>query len=165
MTKKDINIRKATIEDWDSLWQIISLVIKEGDTYVFAPTSSKETMKNYWLAESNHVFVAETEGAICGTYLLKDNQPGLGSHIANGSYMVHPKFQGRGIGKVMGKHSLETAKHLNYKAMQFNIVVKGNQPAIHLWERLGFHIIGEIPEAFQHTQLGLINAYIMHRKL
>ncbi|MEP1095994.1 MAG: N-acetyltransferase [Cyclobacteriaceae bacterium] len=163
--KREIQIRKATLEDRDSLWQIISLVINKGDTYVFAPTSSKKTMMSYWLTESNHVFVAEIGGVICGTYLLRDNQPDLGSHIANGSYMVHPEFQGMGIGKTMGEHSLETAKSLNYKAIQFNIVVKSNESAIKLWKKLGFEVIGEIPEAFQHVQLGLTNAYIMHRKL
>lgn len=122
-------------------------------------------MLNYWLAGANHVFVAEIAHSICGTYILKDNQPDLGSHVANGSYMVHPGFQGMGIGKAMGAHSLEAAKSLNYKAIQFNIVVKSNQSAIKLWKKLGFEIIGEIPEAFQHIQLGLTNAYIMYRKL
>ena len=31
--------------------------------------------------------------------------------------------------------------------------------------KLGFQIIGEIPEAFNHLQYGLTNAYIMYRKL
>lgn len=54
---------------------------------------------------------------------------------------------------------------LGYKAMQFNIVVKSNERAVQLWKNLGFTIIGEIPEAFNHKQNGLTNAYIMYCKL
>jgi ribosomal protein S18 acetylase RimI-like enzyme len=49
--------------------------------------------------------------------------------------------------------------------MQFNIVVKTNERAVKLWQSIGFNIIGEIPEAFQHRTLGLVNAYIMYQKL
>jgi ribosomal protein S18 acetylase RimI-like enzyme len=65
----------------------------------------------------------------------------------------------------MGEFSLKEAKKLGYKAMQFNIVVKTNDKAVRLWKKLGFQIIGEIPEAFNHRQLGLVNAFIMFRKL
>jgi len=49
--------------------------------------------------------------------------------------------------------------------MQFNIVIKSNVRAVHLWQTLGFKIIGEIPDAFNHKENGLTNAYIMYRKL
>jgi ribosomal protein S18 acetylase RimI-like enzyme len=65
----------------------------------------------------------------------------------------------------MGEFSLAEAKRLGYKAMQFNIVIASNQRAVRLWEKLGFTIIGKIPEAFNHKQLGLTNAFIMYRKL
>ena len=48
---------------------------------------------------------------------------------------------------------------------EFNIVVKTNERAVRLWQEIGFKIIGEIPEAFQHPTLGLVNAYIMYQKL
>jgi len=65
----------------------------------------------------------------------------------------------------MCEYSLAAAKRLGYRAMQFNIVVKSNEGAVRLWQKLGFDIIGEIPEAFNHRQHGLTNAYIMYRKL
>jgi ribosomal protein S18 acetylase RimI-like enzyme len=65
----------------------------------------------------------------------------------------------------MGEFSVTEAKRLGYRAMQFNLVVKSNMPAVKLWKDLGFEIIGEIPEAFNHAELGFVNAYIMYRKL
>jgi L-amino acid N-acyltransferase YncA len=158
-------IRKATIDDYDAIWEIIQQVILNGDTYVFAPASSKEKMLAYWFGQDKHTYVAMLNNKVAGTFIIRDNQPDLGSHIANASYMTLPILSGQGIGKKMGEFSLEEAKRLGYKAMQFNIVVKSNERAMRLWQKLGFNIIGEIPEAFDHKQNGLTNAYIMHRKI
>ncbi len=158
-------IRPAHEGDGDQIWQIISAVISAGDTYVFDPDSDRETMLEVWMGNGKHSYVAESERRVCGTFVIKDNQPGLGSHIANASYMTRPSEFGKGIGTAMGRFSLEEAKRLGYLAMQFNIVVKSNESAVRLWKRLGFEIIGEIPDAFAHRTNGLTNAYIMYRKL
>jgi L-amino acid N-acyltransferase YncA len=160
-----VEIRKAIANDNDRIWEIIKEVISTGDTYVFHPGSSREKMLAYWCGRDKHTYVALLNGEIAGTFVIKDNQPDLGSHIANASYMTSPSASGKGIGKAMGEFSLEEARRLGYKAMQFNIVVKSNDRAVRLWKNLGFNIIGEIPEAFDHSGDGLTNAYIMYKKL
>ncbi len=160
-----LEIRKATTADHDAIWGIIKDVIATGDTYVFSPTSSKEKMLAYWCAENTHPYVALLHDKIVGTFVMRDNQPDLGSHIANAGYMVSPLAAGKGIGRAMAEFSLVEAKEIGYKAMQYNIVVKSNERAVKLWQHLGFDIIGEIPEAFNHRVRGLTNAYVMYRKL
>jgi ribosomal protein S18 acetylase RimI-like enzyme len=160
-----VEIRKATPADKDQVWVIIQQVISNGDTYVFDPESSKEKMLSYWYGEDKHTYVAILDNQVTGTFIIKNNQPDLGSHIANAAYMTLPASSGQGVGMAMGAFSLEEAKRLGYKAMQFNIVVKTNDRAVRLWKKLGFKIIGEIPGAFDHMQYGLTNAYIMYRKL
>ncbi len=160
-----IDIRKATAGDDDQIWEIIQQVISTGDTYVFDPESSREKMLAYWCGPDKHTYVATQNGNIVGTFMMKDNQPDLGSHIVNAGYMTSPTASGQGVGKIMCESSIKEAKRLGYKAMQFNIVIKSNERAVRLWQKLGFAIIGEIPEAFNHKQNGLTNAYIMYRKL
>jgi len=160
-----IEIRKAAAADADNIWNIIKEVIATGDTYVFSPDSSKEKMLDFWFGPGKHTYVALLDGEVAGTFVMRDNQPDLGCHIANGAYMTAPGAAGRGIGKMMGEFSLAEAKRLGYKAMQFNIVIKSNTRAVRLWQKIGFSIIGEIPEAFDHKRNGLTNAYIMYRKL
>ena len=109
--------------------------------------------------------VVERDGHIAGTFLIRANQPDLGSHIANAAFMTSPTEGDKGIGSFMGEYALIEAKRLGYQAMQFNFVIKNNQRAIRLWLRLGFTIIGEIPEAFRHSTSGLTNALIMYKKL
>ncbi|MGD1918278.1 MAG: GNAT family N-acetyltransferase [Pleurocapsa sp.] len=160
-----ITIRKSTKEDAEKIWDIFQIVVARGDTYAFLPDISQAAALSYWMADDKHCYVAELEGNLVGTYIIKDNQPGLGSHIANASFMVSPQFQGRSVGKTMGKHALIKAKELGYAAMQFNLVISTNIPAINLWRKLGFQIIGTIPQAFDHLQKGMVDAHIMFREL
>ncbi len=160
-----INIRKSNNTDANEIWEILKPIIREGDSFAFSPQSTKDEMLGYWFHKSKHTYTALLDEKIVGTFFIQDNQPGLGSHIANAGYATLPKAYGQGIGKQMGIFSLEEARRLGYKAMQFNIVVKTNERAVRLWENIGFKIVGEIPEAFQHRTLGLVNAYIMYQKL
>lgn len=161
----DIVFRQATSADEDEIWSIIRDVIGKVGSYVFYPDSSREKMLKYWFAPEKKVYVAVVNGDVVGTFTLRPNQPDLGSHIANASYMVNPSFAGKGIGKMMGEYSLTEAKRLGYEAMQFNIVIKSNEVAVNLWKRVGFRILGEIPNAYRHPVLGLANAYVMYREL
>jgi len=160
-----IHIRKSLAADEDEIWEILKSIIHEGDSFVYSPLSTKGEMLGYWLDKKKHTYTALIGDKIVGTFFIQDNQPGLGSHIANAGYATSPKAYGQGIGKQMGIFSLEEARRLGYKAMQFNIVVKTNERAVKLWKDIGFKIIGEIPDAFQHRALGSVNAYIMYQKL
>lgn len=160
-----IEIRKATAEDYDAVWNIIKEVIATGDTYIYAPDSSKEKMIKEWFGENKYTYIALLDNKIAGTFFIKQNQPDLGSHVANAGYMTAPAMAGKGIGRAMAAFSLKEAKRLGFEAMQFNMVVKSNERAVQLWKKLGFEIIGELPAIFNHRQLGLTNAYIMYKKL
>lgn len=158
-----IKIRKAKDSDFNDIWEIFHQVVKRGDTFAFDPKASKEDCKTLWRSPSIHTFVAELQNKIVGTYILRKNQPGLGAHVANAAYMVHPEARGQGIGKAMGSHSIKRARKLGFSAIQFNFVVSTNLVAIQLWLKLGFKIVGTVPKAFHHTNLGLVDVYVMHR--
>ncbi|HEX8636536.1 MAG TPA: GNAT family N-acetyltransferase, partial [Pyrinomonadaceae bacterium] len=137
-----LEIRKAVEKDKSDVWKIIKAVISTGDTYVYAPDSPEEKMIDYWFSADNKIYVALDENEIVGTFYLKDNQPDLGSHIANAGYMVSPVARGKRVGRQMAEFSLLEAKQLGYRAVQFNFVVKTNENAVRLWQKLGFEIIG-----------------------
>jgi len=65
----------------------------------------------------------------------------------------------------MAEHCLSEARRLGFRAMQFNFVVSTNESAIHLWQKLGFKIVGTLPGAFQHPQKGDVDVYVMYRSL
>jgi ribosomal protein S18 acetylase RimI-like enzyme len=160
-----MQFRRITEQDADAVWNIIHTVIKSGDTWVYSPDSSREKMLDTWYETSKYAYVCEIEEKVVGTFFLKANQPDLGSHVANAGYMVHPDFRGRGIAEAMCRFSMEEAKRLDFKAMQFNIVMATNTGAIRLWQKCGFEIIGTIPKVFQHQTLGLTDALVMYQWL
>lgn len=160
-----LTIRPATPTDEDAMWEIFHTVVASGDTYVFDPQISKHDALAWLRTPGAHTYVAESAGKIVGLYLLKANQPGLGSHVANAAFMVSPSAYGGGVGKQMGAHCLSEARRLGFEAMQFNFVVSTNEPAVHLWKKLGFEVVGKLPKAFRHSQLGPVDVYVMFRSL
>ncbi len=158
-------IREATEGDWDAIWPIFHEVVKAGETYAYSVDTSKGQGKQIWLAVPRKTFVFEEGSQILGTYYLKTNQPGPGSHVCNCGYMVSPKARGKGLATAMCEHSQEVAISLGYKAMQFNFVASTNQTAVHLWQKLGFETVGRLPKAFKHPSEGYIDALVMYKFL
>jgi L-amino acid N-acyltransferase YncA len=160
-----MNIRRAVESDFAAMWPIFQAVVSSGTTYVFAPETSYQDAFTYWFAPGVTSYVAEDAGHIIGMYKLIANQRDLGSHVANASFMVHSNYCGKGVGKEMGLHCLREAKNAGYLAMQFNFVVSTNEAAVLLWTKLGFFIVGTLPNAFRHQSLGYVDAYTMYRFL
>ena len=160
-----MTIRPASAADAEAIWQIFQGGRRRGDAYVFAPDTPRRVALDYFLGANVHSWVAEVDGVVVGMYKLIPNRRDLGSHVANASFMVAPSAHGRGIGRAMGEHCLDEARRAGYQAMQFNFVVSTNQAAVELWKKCGFQIVGTAPKAFRHRQLGLVDAYVMHRFL
>ena len=130
-----MHIEIATQADHDFIWEIFHDAVKKGDTYVYAPDSTREFFNDLWLKAPLATYVAKENGAVVGTYVLRENKSGLGNHVANAGYITHPDHRGKGVAQAMCKHSLEEAKKRGFKAMQFNFVVATNERAVRLWHR------------------------------
>jgi L-amino acid N-acyltransferase YncA len=141
-------------------------IIRAGDTYPYARDMDEDGARRMWLELTDVAYVAEDEaGRILGTYYLKPNQPALGAHVANAGYMVSASARGRGVATAMCVHSQEEAVRRGYRAMQYNLVVSTNAPSVHLWQKLGFDLVGTLPGAFHHPSLGYVDALVMYKLL
>ena len=160
-----VTIREATDRDRDAIWEIFRATVAPGDAFVYDPNTPREEAMAYWFANGTRTYVAEDDGKVVGSYILRPNRPGLGNHVANAGFMVDPPARRSGIGRIMGEHALDEARRLGYRAMQFNFVISTNESAVRLWQRLGFKIVGTLPDAFRHSQKGLVDAYVMFRSL
>ena len=160
-----MNIREAAEKDFDEIWPIFHEIVSAGETYAYSQDTTKEQALNIWLKAPRKTFVFEENGKILGTYYLKTNQAGPGSHVCNCGYMVSSQARGKGLATSMCKHSQEIAKELGYKAMQFNFVASSNEGAVRLWTKLGFEIVGNLPKAFNHPVNGYVDALVMYKWL
>ena len=159
-----LTIRPAEAEDEEAIWLILEPVIRGGETYTLPREMSRADAMAYWFSKSNEVFVAESDGRVVGTYFLRPNHLGGGSHVCNCGYMTSPAASGKGVASAMCSHSLEHASKRGFRAMQFNFVVSTNDRAVRLWQRFSFDIIGRLPYAFLHPVHGYVDAYVMYRE-
>lgn len=153
-----MHIRRAVNSDQNAIWAIIGPVIQAGETYALAPDMPRDAALAYWLGDDRETFVAEENDEIVGTYYLRANQAGGGSHVANCGYISARK----GVARAMHAHSLNKARARGFRAMQYNFVVASNERAVKLWQSLGFAIVGRLPGAFAHPRLGYVDALVMH---
>lgn len=162
-----MQIRPARPEDADALWGILGPIIRAGETYALARDMGRDDALAYWMNAEKSVFVAEENGRILGTYYLRANQPRRsgGGHVSNCGYVVAARAAGQGVGRAMCHHSLGEARTRGYKAMQFNLVVSTNEPAVRLWRSCGFTIIGRLPGAFLHPVRGYVDGLVMFQQL
>ena len=158
-----MNIRDATKEDWNSIWPIFHEIVAAGETYAYERDITKAQGEIVWMETPRKTYVFEENNKILGTYYLKTNQAGPGSHVCNCGYMVSSKARGLGLATSMCEHSQEIAKELGYKAMQFNFVATSNEGAVRLWAKLGFETVGTLPKAFNHPSKGYIDALVMYK--
>lgn len=150
--------------DYDALWRMWQEVVRQKIYFPYEPDLTRAEYEHSWVTPFTTCVVATQGDEVVGGYILRPNQPGYGNHIANAAYMVDSRYRGNGIGQTLCAHSLEIAPKVGYSALQFNLVVSTNTAAVKAWLANGFAIIGTIPEAFRHAELGLVDAHIMYRK-
>lgn len=159
-------IRPFEAQDWSQVWPLLHNTFANGDTYAYAPDSAEADIYQAWIKLPLATYVAcDPQGQLLGTYVLKVNQPGLGSHVSNCGYVVSPAAQGQGVASAMCEHSQQEAITKGFRAMQFNLVVATNKRAVALWQRMGFDIVGTLPAAFKHQKLGFVDAFVMFKTL
>lgn len=160
-----IQIRPMTAADFDGFWPTFQAVVIAQQTYAYDPALTFEQARELWLNYPLHTLVAEEDGVLLGSYYLKANASGPGSHVSNCGYMVTEAARGRGVARLMCEHSQHLARQNGFLAMQFNSVVASNEVAVALWGKLGFDTVGRLPRAYRHARLGLVDCLVMYKWL
>jgi ribosomal protein S18 acetylase RimI-like enzyme len=151
---------------WPAVWSMLEPVFRAGDSYAIPVDVTEQEARVYWVEAASATFVAsDAERDVIGSYFIRPNQRGPGSHVCNCGYVVAPAARGQGVARGMCEHSQDIARRMGFRAMQFNLVVSTNQTAVRLWERLGFAVAGTLPGAFRHPAQGFVDAHVMFKTL
>ncbi|MFT2689860.1 GNAT family N-acetyltransferase [Clavibacter zhangzhiyongii] len=162
-----MQIRPAVDADWPLIHPFYRRIVDAGRTYALPAGQSLEEARPNWMAEApaRTSVAVDDDGTVLGSAKAGPNRPGRGAHVATGSFLVDPAHAGRGVGRALGESVIAWARAEGYRAIQFNAVVETNRAAVHLWESLGFRIIGTVPEAFDDAEEGLVGLHVMHLPL
>jgi GNAT superfamily N-acetyltransferase len=150
-TASGVELRLTPVVDADhaELHAAFVAVVAAGEGYPQAPdeTVTWESFRAYWLDPARLAVIARPRdgGGLVGAYTMKPNGFGRAAHVANAGYLVVPEWRGDGVGTALVEHSMVAARALGFDALQFNFVFETN-PARRLYERLGFELIGTVPD-------------------
>jgi L-amino acid N-acyltransferase YncA len=159
-------IRVATDADWPRIWPFFQRIVQAGETYAYPLDLTSEAARSLWMEDPPGRTVVAVDGElVLGSAKLGPNRPGRGAHVGTASFMVDPACQGRGVGRALGRHVVETLRTSGYHSIQFNAVVETNISAVDLWTSLGFEILCTVPEAFDHARHGLVGLHVMYLRL
>jgi L-amino acid N-acyltransferase YncA len=162
----DPRIRPATDDDWPRIWQFFSAIVSAGETYAFPDDLTAETGRRWWMSEPPSLTVVlEEHGQLLGSAKMGPNRPGRGDHVGTASFMVEPAASGRGVGRALASYVVEWHREHGFRGIQFNAVVETNAAAVHLWQSLGFEIVGTVPRAFRSATHGEVGLHVMHLDL
>lgn len=167
MNRDGLVVRPVDRHDRDAVVAIARELVGS-DTYAFDPDIADTGLWEYFAPEPpGHGYVAidPADDTVVGAFVLRPVRPGAGAHVANGSYAVASAARGRGVGRLMGERSIDEARRLGFRSMQFNAVVASNSAAIHLWRSLGFEVIGTVPGGFRRRDDSYVDLHIMFRRL
>lgn len=141
-------------------------MVEDGTTFALPADLSLDEARPWWMTTPpDATIVAVDSGVVLGSAKMGPNRPGRGSHVATASFIVDPAWRGRGVATALGQRMIDWARSSGYRGVQFNAVVETNEVAVHLWEKLGFAIIGTVPRAFDHRERGLVGLHVMYRDL
>lgn len=86
------------------------------------------------------------------------------AHRASVAIALYKDYWNRGIGTVMMTNILDVARRVGYEQAELE-VISTNQPAISLYESLGFEKCGEVPHCLKYQDGTYADAWMMVKKL
>ncbi|PLB48466.1 hypothetical protein P170DRAFT_319125, partial [Aspergillus steynii IBT 23096] len=153
--------------------------ILRGDTRAQDSPLKREDFANYWFNEWADVATLATEGhdgslldssdwkgGYVGALRIMSNYPARSSHICHADFVTAPTIARRSALEGLGRAYLEYAAELGYAYAMFNLVFATDTEFIAALKKLGFEIIGRIPQAARvKDQEELVDAFVFGRSL
>ena len=137
--RKSLNIRRARLDEADLLTEL-SMRSKQSNGYDDAfmnacreeltVTEERMTGGEYWVADSEE---------ICGCVCLGTNDIAHSGEVH--AFFIEPKWQRKGIGKLLWQKLLERARSKGLKQLHLD----ADPAAVPFYEMLGFETIFEVP--------------------
>lgn len=166
-----IEIRKARVGDERGIADIQKEGIERGK-FIYLNTNqpySKEQIKNLAKelksdSKNNLVFIAILDRKIVGSLRFSNRENSRKSHIVDMGWLVHPDYQGRGIGTRLLDAAIKYAKSRKFKKIEIE-VAEENIASIKLAKKFKFLKEGTRKKALRLDDGKYIDMYIFGRLL
>lgn len=146
-----IEIKPYTKDKIITAIKIWNEIVREGVAFPQEEELTEDSGDKFFSSQSFTGLAIEAD-EIFGLYILHPNNVGRCGHIANASYAVRADVRGKHIGEIIVTHSINKARELGFRILQFNAVVADNIRARKLYRKLGFTELGIIPGGFRMNE-------------
>lgn len=161
----DYTLEEFRLEDEKELYEIYREVVDTGSEFPYE-SNTLEEFRRHFFSPKSRVYVCRTaDNKVIAGFYIKPNYTGRSGHIANAAYMVKGTHRGLGIGTQLINFSLQIAKDMGFSAMQFNMVLSKNVKAVKLYKKLGFEIVGTIPQAVRNPDHSYQDGLVLFKSL
>lgn len=162
----DFTVTQQQESDWPDVWRVLEPMMRAGEVYPVPRDVSEADAREYWIKKDGYNGIARDSAAdVIGVYFLRPDQGGPGKHICNAGYVIAEAARGKRYATALCLQSQDQARSMGFTGMKFNLVVASNVAGVKAWQRAGMEIIGTVPKAFDHPELGLVDAHIMFKTL
>jgi len=147
-------LRTPTWNDLDDLLALINSLVEEGANILIDERITREEeidwlSKTLALLEKDEAFyvVSEVNGKVISNSELRWRKTGHDRHVGSIGIIIVDGFRGLGIGTEMMRTLIEQARKTGLKVLTLSVYAN-NEPAKHLYRKVGFTEIGRIPRKF-----------------
>ena len=172
--QKKMSIQKCSQSDIERVGEFYDSVVK----YLVEHTNYPQWMYKIYpsapfvrdMTAVGCQYVCLSDGQIVAAFALNDDPEceyrnvQFSRRLSHGEYLtihalaVATDLQGRGIGKQIVEYCVDFARKLGYKAIRLD-VVPTNYPAKKLYEKCGFHCLGDVDLERGYEHIPLFSMY------
>ncbi|HEX9651785.1 MAG TPA: GNAT family N-acetyltransferase [Cyclobacteriaceae bacterium] len=158
-------IRFFESTDLDQITGIFNEVVETGEYFFTEFPLTAEQMRERLSTPERETVVLEDDGAILGFYYMNPLFEGRSNHVANCAYAVSKSARGKKVGSRLAEFSIEHARKKGYKSISFVAVVATNEVANHLWQKLGFRMVGTMKKSHRNKDGSFVDTNIYQLEL
>lgn len=136
---------------------------EECDKYTYE--NEKKLFEQLNASEDNAMLVCLVDGRVAGNSQIMFNSKRKTRHRANVAIALNREFWNQGIGTRLFEEMIRLAEGRGDILQMELEVVEGNDRARHLYEKMGFRIVGVRPDAIRQKDGALRDEYVMIRKM
>ena len=163
--------RSPTAEDAHEMINYLKTCASETEFILRYPEECVETdeqeakfLTEKSASKTQMMIVCEMDGQIAGSCQISFNNRLKIKHRASVSIVLLKKYWNLGIGTAMFEEMIKIAKQKGVSQMELEFV-EGNDRALRLYEKLGFHVVAEKPNAIRLKNGSLLKEFFMIKEL
>ena len=159
-----LTIRDYRAEDLADAAAIWNAIVEQGDSFPGDAVLPPEEADRFFRSQTRTAVALDGGERWVSMSSIRTTSAGVRTSPTP-PYGVKAGLRGRGIGRALVLDSLESARALGFRGLQFNAVVAENAAAIALYEQLGFVRLGTVPGGYRRADGRYVNTYVYFHDL